>query len=71
LRITLGQIRGLSVFAKAARILDVAPEGLTLRVYNGSHFIVLRLGIRLISSLRWLFYGLTVANEFDAGGQWG
>ena len=71
LRITLGQIRELSVFAQAAPILDVAPEGLTLRVYNGSHFIVLRLGIRLISSLRWLFYDLTVADELDAGDQWG
>jgi diguanylate cyclase (GGDEF)-like protein len=60
----------LSVFAKAPR-LDVVPEGFTLRVYNGSHFIVLRLGIRLISSLRWLFYDLIVADEFDARGKWG
>jgi len=46
------------------------PEGLTLRVYNASHFIVLSGRLRLISSHRWLFYGLTVGDEFDGEAFW-
>ena len=58
LRITSGQIRELSVFAQAAPILDVAPEGLTLRGYNGSHFyrIKIRNKIDFIPSLAVLWF---------------
>ena len=38
------QIRRLSIFIHAAPGLEVSPERLTLRVYNGSHFIVLSEG---------------------------
>ena len=64
-RITCGQNPQLKIVVRPIDRLEAEPEGLTLRVYNASHFIVLRGRLWLISSHQRLFYGLTGADDFD------